>query len=253
MVEMTEYAPGTPIWVDVSTPDMEATKAFYGGLFGWEGVTNEEMGGYTNFTLGGKMVCGGAPTMTPDQHPAWSTYVAVVDADATAKAVQASGGQVAMEPMSVMHLGRMAIFQDPTGAYFGIWQPGAHKGAQLANEPGSFSWNELQTRDIDAAKGFYTKVFPWTAETHGEGEFAYTEWKVDGRSIAGGLQMGANFPAEVPPNWQTYFAVADCDATVTKVQELGGKVLMPGMDIDQGRFAVVSDPHGAVFAVIQLK
>jgi predicted enzyme related to lactoylglutathione lyase len=252
-VEMITYAPGTPIWIDVSTPDMEATKAFYGALFGWEGTTYPEMGGYTNFTLRGKLVAGGAPIMAPDQRPAWTTYIATADADATTKAVQENDGQVIVPPMDVADLGRMAAFIDPTGAFFGIWQPGKHLGAELVNEPGTFIWNELDTRDIEAAKAFYTRAFPWTAQTNGEGAQAYTEWKVDGRSIAGAMQMGDQFPAEVPPNWLTYFAVADCDATAAKVQELGGIVRMPGMDIDMGRFAVLSDPNGATFAVMQGK
>ncbi len=253
MVEMTEYTPGTPSWVDVSTPDMEATKAFYSGLFGWQAMSFPEMGGYTNFTMNGNLVCGAAPTMSAEQHPAWSTYISVSDADATARAVQANGGQVAFPPMDVAELGRMAVFADPTGAYFSVWQPREHKGAQVVNEPGSFGWNELDTRDMEAAKAFYTKVFPWTAKTDGEGANAYTEWQLDGRSIAGGMVMGDQFPPNVPPNWLTYFVVADSDATVAKAHELGGTAMMAGMDTDQGRIAVLADPQGAVFATIQLK
>jgi len=253
MVEMTNYTSGTPSWVDVSTPDMAAAKAFYGGLFGWEAQTHPEMGGYTNFTMKGKLVCGAAPVMSPDQHPAWGTYISVDDADAITQAIRDNGGQVVAAPMDVTDLGRMALFTDPTGAFFGIWQPGKHTGAQVVNEPGSFGWNELDTRDMDAAKAFYTKVFPWTAKTDGEGANAYTEWQLDGRSIAGGMVMGEQFPADVLPNWLTYFVVADSDATVARVHELGGSVMMPGMDTDQGRIAVVADPHGAVFATIQMK
>ncbi len=253
MVEMTEYTPGTPSWVDVSTPEMEATKTFYGGLFGWQATSFPEMGGYTNFSLQGKLVCGAVPTMSPDQHPAWSTYICVADADATAQAVSGNGGQVAYPPMDVADLGRMAVCRDPTGAFFGLWQPGTHTGAQLVNEPGTVVWNELDTRDMAAAKAFYTAVFPWSAKTSGEGASAYTEWQVGGRSIAGGMQMGEQFPADAPPNWLTYFAVTDSDATVGKVRALGGTVMMPGMETGQGRFAVVADPHGAVFAVIQMK
>jgi len=253
MVEMTDYAPGTPSWVDVSTTDIEAAKAFYGSLFGWESVSYPEMGGYTNFTLDGKLVCGGVPIQSPGQPPAWSTYVCVADADATARAVGENGGQVAYEPMDVADLGRMAVCIDPTGAFFGLWQPGTHKGAQVVNQPGSFCWNELDTRDIEGAKAFYTKVFPWTAKTSGSGEESYTEWQLNGRSIAGGMQMGGQFPANVPPNWLTYLAVADCDGTVAKAKELGGSAIMPAMDSPQGRFAVLSDPQGAVFAIIQLQ
>ncbi len=253
MVEMTEYTPGTPNWVDVSAPDTEAIKAFYGALFGWEGITLPEMGNYTNFTMHGKLVCGAAPTMTPGQQPAWTTYISVEDADATARAIEENGGQVAFPPMDVAELGRMAICSDPTGAFFGLWQPRQFKGAQLVNEPGSLIWNQLNTRDIDAAKTFYTKVFPWTAETNGEGRYAYTEWQVNGRSVAGGMVMDESFPADLPAHWQTCFAVADCDATVATAQGRDGRVLMPAMDMEQGRFAVISDPQGAAFSVIQIK
>jgi hypothetical protein len=253
MVEMTDYTSGTPSWVDVSTPDMAATKAFYGGLFGWEGTSYPEMGGYTQFTVSGKLVAGAAPTMSSDQPIAWSTYISTGDADAVARAVQENGGQVAVPPMDVAALGRMAAFTDPTGAFFGVWQPGEFIGAQLVNEPGSFGWNELDTRDMEAAKAFYTKVFPWTAKTSGEGADAYTEWQLDGRSIAGGMVINESFPPNVPPNWLTYFVVADSEATVAKVKELGGTAIMPGMDTDQGRIAVLADPHGAVFATIQMK
>ena len=253
MVEMNDYTPGTPSWVDVSTPDIAATKAFYGGLFGWEATSHPEMGGYTNFTTNGKLVCGAAPFMSPDQHPAWGMYICVSDTDATAQAARDNGGQVVFSPVDVMALGRMAICQDPTGAFFGLWQPGEHKGAQIVNEPGSFVWNELDTRDMEAAKAFYTKVFPWTAKTNGEGGDAYTEWQLDGRSIAGGMVINESFPPDVPPNWLTYFAVADSDATVAKAKELGGNVMMAGMETEQGRVAIIADPHGAVFATIQMK
>lgn len=248
MVEMTDYTPGTPSWIDVTTPDLEATKAFYGALFGWEGTTHSDLGNYTNFTLNGKMVCGAVPIMSPEQHPAWSTYISVDDADAVAQAVKNSGGQVAFPPMDVMELGRMANFIDPTGAFFGVWQPGQHKGAQLVNEPGSFIWSELDTRDGDAAKAFYTNVFPWTAE--GGNEWM---WHLDGRTIGSGMVIDDRFPPDMPPNWLTYFAVADSDATVARVKELGGTVVKSGIDIPDGRIAIFADPHCAVFATIELR
>lgn len=253
MPEMTEYAPGTPSWIDVGSRNLEATTAFYGALFGWEfaAAPQPDAGGYGMFTLKGKPVAGGGPTMSPDQPPAWTTYITVANADATVKAAQDNGGNVAVPPMDVFDLGRMAGIIDPTGAYIAIWQPGQHKGAQLVNEPGAFVWNELDTRDIEAAKAFYTKVFPWTAKTTSTGDMTYTEWQVNGRSIAGGMQMGPQFPADAPPNWLTYFSVANTDATLAKAQELGATVLVPATDMSEGRFAVVQDPQGAVFAIIQ--
>jgi len=254
MAEITGYAPGTPSWIDLITPDMEAAKAFYGGLFGWERTTPDpKMGGYAFFLRNGKQACGVAPITSPEQHPSWTTYIATADADATTQAVRNHGGHVVMEPMDVMDTGRMALFTDPTGAFFGVWQPGTHTGAQVANEAGAFCWNELLTRDMDAAKAFYPQVFSWGIEASGEGATAYTQWQVNGRSIAGGMAMPDAIPAEIPALWRVYFGVANCDATVAKAQAAGGALLIPAVDSPNGRFAVLADPFGASFAVIQVQ
>src|SRR5579872_1813491 len=189
--QMTEYAPGVPMWVDVSSPDLAKTNEFYSGLFGWDAqqVPDPEAGGYTMYFLDGKMVGAAGPTFTPEQHPAWATYVHSVDADATAQAVKDAGGQVVMGPMDVMGQGRMAVFTDPTGAFISIWQPQIHQGAQLVNEPGSFSWNELYTRDVPAAREFYSKVFGWGIDEADMPFGKYTMFQVDGRPIAGGFDM----------------------------------------------------------------
>lgn len=214
MVEMTEYMPGTPNWVDVSTPDMEATKAFYGGLFGWERTASDpNLGGYANFTLNGKLVCGVTPTMSPDQPPAWSTYLAAADADATAQAVKANGGQVLFAPMDVNELGRMAVFTDPTGAFFGTWQPGKHTGAQVIHEANAVCWNGLLTRDVPAAVAFYTAVFGHGMQPNGDDDTILT---VSGQQVADVHDMSEGMPKDVPPYWLTYFGVTDTDATVTK-------------------------------------
>jgi predicted enzyme related to lactoylglutathione lyase len=143
----------------------------------------------------------------------------------------------------------MGVFQDPGGAYIAVWQPGQHRGAEIVNEPNSFSWNELATRDIDTAKRFYGQVFGWGSETHGD----YTEWKVAGRSIAGAMPMGNRYPPQVPPHWLVYFTVEDCDASAQKAQQLGGQVLVPPMDVEPGRFAVIGDPQGGTFGIIKFK
>jgi uncharacterized protein len=252
MPERSEYAPGTPSWVDIGT-DVEAAKTFYGGLFGWEAQDAgppEETGGYGFFVKNGKLVAGYGPQQNPGP-PVWTSYVSVTDADETAAKIKSAGGQAVMDPMDVMSAGRMGVFQDPTGAFFSIWQPGDHKGAQLVNEPGSLSWNELNTRDVDAAKAFYTAVFGWECNTMEMGPMVYTEIKLGGSPVAGMTDM-RNVPDEVPPHWLVYFAVDDTDATVAKAQELGGSVFVPPMDIPPGRFAVVADDKGAAFAVIKM-
>jgi predicted enzyme related to lactoylglutathione lyase len=253
MVQRSDHAPGTPCWVDIGT-DVEGAKAFYGALFGWDAVDAgppEETGGYGFFTLKGLHAAGYGPQQNPGP-PFWSSYVVVVDADATAKKVEQAGGTVVVAPMDVMGAGRMAVFQDAEGAFFSVWQPGEHRGAQVVDEPGALCWTELSTRDVDGAKSFYAAVFGWGATTHADGPMPYTEYQLDGASIAGMMPMPPMVPAQVPPFWLVYFAVDDADATVARAGELGGTVLVPLMDIPTGRFGVLTDPQGASFGVIRL-
>jgi len=257
-MEMERYDDGVPSWIDMQSPDLDKSRVFYSALFGWDVPPGpEEAGGYGIATLKGKNVAGVGPQMNPAAPPSWMTYVNVDDADATTAKVTANGGQVLVGPMDVMEAGRMAVFADPVGAVIGIWQPNQHLGAQLVNEPGTWGWSELTTTDTRGAKAFYGAVFGWGEETHGPGEGGgmdnYTEWKVGDRSIGGMMQKPDSMPAEVPPFWMVYFAVADTDATVARVTELGGGVMMPPMDIEPGRFAVVADPVGAVFSVLAMK
>lgn len=259
MPEMTSYEPGVPCWVDLASPDVEASRAFYNGLFGWgASEPDEAFGGYANFALDGvegRWMGGLMPTMDEAQPPAWSHYVSVADADATAKAVQTAGGQVLAEPMDVGDLGRMAVFMDSQGAVFGVWQPRTFHGSMVVNEPNTFSWSELACRDIDAAKSFYGAVFGWPGQTSPFGDPAspssYTEWQVSGRSIAGMVQMNEQWPEDVPPHWMVYFSVADCDASAAKATELGGTVSVEPFDIPAGRIAVLGDPQGAAFSIIK--
>jgi uncharacterized protein len=249
-----DYAPNTPRWVDLGSPDLEGSKRFYTQLFGWEAdsMPVETAGGYTIMKQGGKQVAGAGPLMMEGQPTVWTTYVYVDDLDATAAKVSAAGGTVMVQPMDVMDVGRMAIFMDPQGAVVAGWQPQAHTGAELFNEPVSICWNELATRDVEGSKRFYNQVFGWTGETHPYGPTSYTELKAGDATAAGMREMGEQDPANVPPHWLVYFAVADTDATVAKAQELGARLLVPAMTIPAGRLAVLSDPQGAVFAVIAM-
>ncbi len=174
MPEFTEYAPGTPCWVDVTSPDLDRTTTFYGGLFGWQADRDPrpEAGGYTMFSLEGKSVAAASPP-PPGQEgipPHWTTYIASDDVDATAERIRAAGGAVLAEPFDVFDAGRMTVAQDPTGAVFGVWQAGAHHGAELANEHGTMNWNECQTKDAPAADAFYRAVFDYEIDARPMGE-----------------------------------------------------------------------------------
>jgi uncharacterized protein len=254
MVEVSAYPPGTPSWVDLGSPDPDGSQRFYGGLFGWTthpaGDTDETP--YRMFRLDGKLVAGLDPIAGERFPPTWTTYVSVDDVDTTAANAREAGGRVTLEPFGVFDAGRMAVLRDPADAFFAIWQPGKHRGAELVNEPSTLCWNELATRDIDTARDFYRAVFGWGCETNPFEGTVYTEWKLGDHSVGGMIQMTDEWPDDLPAHWMTYFAVDDTDATAEKTEELGGEVSVPPTDIPPGRFAVLEDPHGAVFSVIEM-
>jgi uncharacterized protein len=255
---MPDYAPGTPSWVELSSPDPDASAAFYRELMGWSATEPgpvEETGGYRMFQQAGANVGGLMGHMQEGQPTAWSTYISVADADETAEKVKAAGGTTIVEPMDVMDIGRMAFFADPAGAVFGVWQPKTFPGADLVNEPNSLCWNEVLTRDHEAGRRFYPAVFGWNAGRPGfEGApDTYVVWELDGKAVGGMMQMTDEwFPPEVPSHWSVCFAVADCDAIVARARELGATVTGEPMDMPIGRFAGLIDPQGAPFAIMQL-
>jgi uncharacterized protein len=250
--ERREYRPGTPCWVDLSSPELERSSEFYTGLFGWqarEAGSPEEAGGYTMFTLEGKQVAAVGPTQGEGQPPWWNMYVSVESADAAANKVREAGGAVLMEPFGVLGAGRMAILADPQGAIFCVWQPNGHFGAELVNQPGAFCWTELHARDPEAATGFYEAVFGWRVEPFAMPDTdAYALWMLGEKGVAGMSRM----TEEGPPSWAVSFAVEDADATSARAAELGGEVRIAPFDTPVGRIAVIADPHGAVFAVTRL-
>ena len=248
----TPWPNGTPAWVDIGVPDVEAAKSFYADLFGWEySGGGEEFGGYLNATLNGRMVAGMGPQQDPDDPPRWTTYFATDDAAAGAERIRAAGGRVIVEPMEVGPMGTMVIALDPQGNPFGLWQAGMHTGYQIHNEPGALAWDEAMVDDTAAAKEFYAAVFGFTfnqmdAETAGEG-MDYATFGTGGNPLGG---LGASDPS-MPKGWLACFAVASADDAVRAVEARGGKVTMPPEDTPFGRFAIVEDPWGAAFEVLQ--
>lgn len=248
MPEMTRYEHGVPSWVDIGTHDLGAGLRFYSELFGWAGQDmGEEAGNYTIVSKDGKMVAAISPAQDPGP-PRWTTYVNVDSADDVARKAESAGAKMLMPPMDVMTAGRMALFQDPTGAVIAAWQPGDHLGAQLVNEPGALAWTELSSSDVAKSKTFYTEVFGWGWG----GSDEYAEAQVAGRTIAGLMPRRPDMPADVPDSWLVYFGSADVDADTAKAISLGAIVVAEPMDIPgTGRFAVLMDPQGAAFALFQ--
>lgn len=285
MLERDGYPAGVPCWIDTAQPDPEAATDFYGSLFGWafeDRMPPGPGGHYHVATLQGGEVAAvsSLPEGSPPT-PAWNTYIWVDSADDTAAKVREAGGTVLMEPFDVLDAGRMAVCADPSGAGFSLWQARGHRGAQLVNQPGTWNWSNLNTRDLEGSKAFYGAVFGWEVHPLDMGEFQGLMLCVPGygefleRRNPGIRQrhadMGAppafsdsigwvnpmtgdEFPDDVPSHWSVTFAVEDTDAVVDATAARGGKIVTPPFDVVVARIggirtAILSDPQGAVFAV----
>jgi predicted enzyme related to lactoylglutathione lyase len=262
MSERDRYDHGVPSWVDHSSPDPAGAARFYGELFGW--VAEDQMppdapGRYFRCRLRGRDVAALGTQQASDAPPMWNSYVTVDNADEIAAKVPAAGGRVHGEPFDVFDAGRMAVCQDQAGAWFCIWQAGTQPGAGLANEPGSFCWTELTTRDPEGSKRFYGAVFGWQATSADYGGVEYTMWHLGGveprqeNAIAGMMPMvGDEWPADLPAHWMVYFAVEHAEATAVRCEQLGGKISVAPFDSPVGKIAVLNDSQGAVFSVLQM-
>jgi predicted enzyme related to lactoylglutathione lyase len=243
----TPWPNGTPCWVDYGASDLDATRNFYADLLGWEYTGGEpEFGGYLTATRNGQKAAGLAPRRAPDNPPRWTTYFATDDAAATATRIREAGGTVLMEPADVGPVGTMVLALDPQGNLFALWQAGMHAGFGIYDEPGGVTWNEAAVDDADAARVFYGAVFGFRFdEVAGSG--GYTTFATDDRPLGG---LGGHQPGS-PKGWTTCFSVPSVDEAVAAVESAGGKVTMAATDTSFGRFAVVEDPWGAPFSVME--
>lgn len=255
MVQMSSYPHGTFSWVELSTTDTDAAKTFYTELFGWNAEDAPVPGGvYTMCKLGDAYVAAIQSLqqeMQAQGHPPfWMSYVTVDSVDKAAARAEELGARIMAPPFDVMDVGRMAVIQDPTKAALALWEAKQHIGAGVIREPGSLSWNELSTNDVDTSRDFYTGLFGWTAETSDMGEGReYTVFSAGNEQVAGMMAITPDM-GPMPPSWGIYFEVTDPDATAARVTDLGGKVLVPPMNFPGGRFSLVTDPQGAAFGVV---
>jgi predicted enzyme related to lactoylglutathione lyase len=244
MGERTSYAPGTFSWAELVTGDADAAKAFYTAVFGWE---------YRDTPIGDGMVystalvdglAAAALFASTEQPPHWNCYVTVESVDETARRARELGANLLAEPFDVMDAGRMAVIADPTGAALALWEPRRHIGAAVVNQPGALTWNDLVTRDLDTAARFYGSLFGWTTmEIPNAGGYRVIR---NGPRSNGGMISRES----VPPSWIPYFGHADLDGLHARIGDLGGRALSEPVAVPSGRFALFTDPEGAVFAAL---
>lgn len=259
-MKIRDYPTGTFCWVDYAAKDLEAARTFYGTLFEWtiESDGTAATGDpYLMARLGGDDVCG--LMALPEEQlemgvpPHWNSYVVVADVnDATVRAREL-GGQVHAGPFDLPQAGRMAVVADPTGAVFCLWRPSESVGGVVVNEPNTFCWNELYTNDLDAAETFYTKLFGWNGKHATSSDNTKLVELYHGQRPAATMMEIQPEWGPMPSVWGVYFAVADCEAAVECAKDLGATIALEPRDIPPGRFAVIQDPQGGSFSVIQLK
>ncbi|MFD5183779.1 VOC family protein [Streptomyces sp. NPDC058372] len=261
----TWNVPSAPCWADLSAADPRAAARFYGSLFGWELGEVPGLDGYHAFLSEGRTVGGLGPRRGGRRSPVWQPYFLVEEAEAEpgaaadgpeetpAERVALARGQVLGEPVEVPGVCRATLCADSSGAVFGLWEPDGHRGFDTVNAPGSAAWFGLTTTDPDGARGFYGEVFGWQARRAAPGAgFPYTEWSLGGQPFGGMTPVTEAFPAGMRPRWLVYVSVRDCDAAAARGARLGANVLLPPTTIEPGRFSVLADPQGAMFAVIAL-
>lgn len=253
MPKFTEHAPGTFCWFELATTDQPGAKSFYSSLFGW--TANDSPLGpgevYTMFQNDGATAAAAynmpqAEAATAPPH--WNLYIAVANADDSAKRAAELGGKILAGPFDVMTAGRMAVVQDPTGAIFAIWQAGNTAGAGVKHEDGAVCWADLSSPDPSRAQQFYEALFGWNIGPAPGTPPDYLIVQQDGQRMAG---IGPMRQPGVPPHWGLFFMHADVDAAAVKAKELGGKELMPPTAMGPTRLAVLADPQGAVFSIIR--
>ncbi|MFF7592331.1 VOC family protein [Kitasatospora purpeofusca] len=246
-----------PCWVSLMARDLDAARAFYGPLLGWEFEPGpDRFGPYVHAVVGGEAVAGvGAAGGGWDMPVAWTSYFGTESADAAADAVRERGATLAVGPLS-FDAGRLAFAADPAGAVFGIWEgpPGRARRLDLLGAP---VWIELRTPDPFAAALFYGEVFRWDGRDPERFEVRWEHDRVvlraEGHSVAALAREQAGGPTGLSPHWEVSFSVPDTDEALLRAERLGGSALGRAFDSPYGRVARLQDPEGGRFAVISAK
>ncbi|QDZ41788.1 VOC family protein [Corynebacterium sp. sy039] len=242
---------GMPYWLDLTSSDSAQSVQFYSELFGWE--ISEYSPGYHVARIQGLPVAGIVQRDKNSAQPdTWITYFLSGDIDTQCQQIAQLGGRV-LAPAAEVRLGRMAIVVDNAGAAFGLIEPGGEDSFIAAGEPGTPVWHELScVNDYAQATQFYADLFEWLMSEQRNEYGSYTTALVDGAAFAGILDAHQLFAAHVPNFWQSYLGVADVDAAVVRVPELGGDIIREPWDSAFGRMAIIADATGATLTICEV-
>ena len=250
---------GRPLWYELMTTDMSAADAFYRTIVGWTSAPFEgSPQPYTMFSRSGDIPVAGLMTK-PEELAApsfWAMYVGVPKLEDAAAHVKRLGGDELSPVIAVPTVGRMQMVRDPQGAAFYIYEPAtADFPPEAAAEVGEGSWHELMTTDAEAAMKFYAELFGWQpSEAMDMGEMGKYQMFNRPHGMIGGMMNKPAEMAQVPPNWQIYFRVADLDAAVERIKANGGQILNGPMEVPGGdRIVNAMDPQGAAFSLHERK
>lgn len=252
---MSTSAPWTGrfVWHDLMTTDAAKSKAFYTALFDWRIDDRPMPAGFTyHMITAGPGPIGGIVEEKNIPMSHWMPYAAVADVDRAAEKVAQLGGSVCVPPTDIPQTGRFAVVGDPQGAYFSLYKglPEAQGFDPDLPVPGRICWNEVLTTDDEAAQRFYSGLFGWRDEPMDLGEHGTYHVQNLGDKQAGGIMKNPQNGA--PSCWLVYFLVEDLEQATGKAKQLGATSMLEGQPIPNvGRFSLLQDPVGAVFALFQ--
>lgn len=250
---------GQVVWHELMTPDLAGAKAFYGSLFGWT-FNDYNIPGSPPYAMFGESMektSGGfcdANMIPGNPPPHWLCYWHVDDVNAIPGQVESLGGKVMVPPTDIPTVGRFTVATDRDGAVFAvITLADLEKYMGLPQGAGTFCWYELHAKDAEKATGFYESLYKWGRQPMDMGPMGTYHIMTRGEQhVAGAMNIPPH--ENYPSMWLPYIAVDDVDVSAAKASGLGGKILLAPTDIpDVGRFSVVMDPQGAVFALYRPK
>jgi hypothetical protein len=251
-----EHHAGKIIWQQLVTPDLAAAKAFYGRVFGWTfrdisfGETQ-----YAEALLDGHPVAGlFQKSIKASEHrqPAWLTFISTGDVDAATKTAVQHGAKLLFGPHDIPNLGRDAVLADPQGAVFAILASSSGDPPDVLADPGEWIWSSLITTDPDTDAAFYQAVFGYDVfdlpPENGNQHYLFAS----GNYARASVNSLPSDRLHRHPHWVNFVRVDDAAATAARVVALGGRVLVePRIDRHGGKMAVVADPMGAPFGLLE--